>query len=191
MILAKKLWPLWTLVLLVALSGLALAQTAELPPDDGPGLEEGPPPDLETPQTPPGLSGERLALWNKLREEHLEKAWPLFEDLRDQRLVYRAMVGSSAIRADEIWKVVADMRGTRDQLRGLQKAYAGRLAKNGFDDVAFEPVYGVAEPRLDPRDYDDRHDRSYEPGNDATDDGSAYRHRGFRNPRRHWPNRHW
>jgi hypothetical protein len=139
------------------------------------------------------LSGERLALWNKLREEHLEKVWPLYEDLRDQRLVYRAMVGSSAIRADEIWKVVVDMRGARDQLRGLQKAYAGRLAKNGFDDVAFEPAYGVTGPCLDQRDYDDRYDRSYEPGyaNDATNDGSACRHRGFRNPRRHWPNRHW
>jgi hypothetical protein len=125
----KKTWPLLTLALLAVLGGLALAQDANLAGSPPP-AEAGAPSDLGGAQ--PELTGERLALWEKLRQEHWDAAGPLLEDLRDQRLIYEALADSQPLQIDELRKAVADLRRVRNQLQAAHKAYLEKLAQNGF-----------------------------------------------------------
>jgi hypothetical protein len=124
---------LLTLALLAVLGCLALAQDANLagsPPPPPPQAEAGAPPYLGGAQ--PELTGERLALWEKLRQEHWDAAGPLLEDLRDQRLIYEALADSQPLQIGELRKAVADLRRVRDQLQAAHKAYLEKLAQNGF-----------------------------------------------------------
>jgi hypothetical protein len=189
MSLAQKTLSLLTVLLTLALGGSSWAQEVEGSFDDEiADLGSGAAPDLEAPEAPEGLSAERLALWRDLRRAYVDEAWSAVEDLRDQRLVYRALSGSSAVKADEVWKLVTGMRSSRERLRAAQKAFSAKLADNGFQSFEFGLAGGArfAPCRSDDGFYDDRFDRSSMDHGAAyyDDDRPRYRHRGFRNRRR-------
>ncbi|MDR2455341.1 MAG: hypothetical protein LBE49_01935 [Deltaproteobacteria bacterium] len=124
------------LILIVAISlsvgGLVLAQDGGAPP-------QGPPP-----QGPDGAFPDpgRQDAYNALWEDYLAKTKPIHDELVDQRLIYRALVGNSNASVADVKKSVADMRALRERLDTEEEAFSKALAEAGFGAYAKGPGHG-------------------------------------------------
>jgi Spy/CpxP family protein refolding chaperone len=144
MIRASRNKLLFSLFILSFLScaGLALAQEAAAPPPPAapPAAPSGP--GLDAPPPPPSLTPEQLVLSHKLWGDHFDKTRPLREDIRDQNLIYDALVANpNATRAD-IESVVAKMRSARDQLDALRKQFLADYAASGLPPLGHREYMG-------------------------------------------------
>ncbi|MDR1315005.1 MAG: periplasmic heavy metal sensor [Deltaproteobacteria bacterium] len=100
---------------------------------DGP---DGPPPGHHE-GPPPSLTQEQRELRRQIVNEHREKSRPVREDLRDQKLIYDALRSNPNASADDIRKVVADMRKLRDQLNALREEMKAKFRSSGLPEWSF------------------------------------------------------
>ncbi|MDR2443950.1 MAG: periplasmic heavy metal sensor [Deltaproteobacteria bacterium] len=96
-------------------------------PHKGPGY--GPPQGI---QGPPAWTTEQQAAFDKLSTAHRDKIKPLKQDLIDQRLIYRALVGNQNASTDDIRQVVAQMRKLQDAIDAQRDSYWQELDKAGL-----------------------------------------------------------
>jgi hypothetical protein len=62
--------------------------------------------------------------------DFLSKARGIVEDLKDQELLYKAYIGNSNVKTEDIKGVVGEMRKLRDQLRGHIDTLRDDFSKN-------------------------------------------------------------
>jgi hypothetical protein len=129
-------------VFFLSVGGMVLAQDEGAPP-------QGPPPQGQhhagpPPQGPDGAfpDRERQEAYNALWDDYLAKTKPIHDQLVDQRLIYRALVGNSNASVNDVKKSVSDMRALRERLDTEEEAFSKALVEAGFGAYAKGPGYG-------------------------------------------------
>ncbi|MDR1296022.1 MAG: periplasmic heavy metal sensor [Deltaproteobacteria bacterium] len=118
--------------LILALGGLALAQ------DQGSqaSSEQAPPGRADAPGGPPRLTDEQRAAFDAIRDEHLARLEPIMDQIRDNRLLYKALSNNQSASMDDVRTVIDTLGRLRKEVREEFQNYRQSLRDNGFGAFA-------------------------------------------------------
>jgi hypothetical protein len=77
-----------------------------------------------------------LASLEKLHDDHQAKVEPILDQIRDNKLLYRALANQQNAPVDEIKKTISELSRLRKELRSERSAFNKSLKDQGF------PEYG-------------------------------------------------
>ncbi|MDR2302079.1 MAG: hypothetical protein LBF38_08585, partial [Deltaproteobacteria bacterium] len=95
----------------------------------GPGFD-----DNFQPNPRPNLTEEQLAALEKIHTEHWAKIEPIMDQIRDNKLLYRALSNQQNAPVDEIKKTISELSRLRKELRTEMTALSDTLKEQGLPD---------------------------------------------------------
>ncbi|MDR1051998.1 MAG: hypothetical protein LBP95_13215 [Deltaproteobacteria bacterium] len=187
----KNFFLLVLAALILALGGLALAQDqGSRASSEQASSEQAPPGRADAPGGPPRLTDEQRAALDAIRDEHLARLEPIMDQIRDNRLLYKALSNNQSASMDDVRTVVDTLGRLRKELREEFRNYRQSLGDNGFGAFARRGRGGFGGrglagegcvcPGFD--------------GGDGYDDDGGWRDGGRRDGGRHdggWDDRGW